>query len=207
MYRICSIRHRGHYLFHHTILCSFYSRAATILEWHLLNSEVLVELFVKIRALGKASFIRLTKNLDALTWSITSASWPAVALQSSTYTAPPIWHWNQVAKPLCQRWRKRRRVRGERSCSRRLVSPLLSFTVTSFVTSLEVRSWAHMLFEYELRLLFESSHYFVQHIGRCSDNSRAAANQEWRLIRCNWSDHQLGRNKQSVFGVYTYIHV
>ena len=55
------------YLFHHKILFGFYPRAATILEWHLLNSEVPVKLFVKIRALGNASFIRLTKNLDVLT--------------------------------------------------------------------------------------------------------------------------------------------
>ena len=36
-YRICSIRHHGYYLFHHAILWGYYSRAATIWEWCLLN--------------------------------------------------------------------------------------------------------------------------------------------------------------------------
>ena len=35
-YRIRSIRRRGYYLFHHAILCGFYSRAATIRERRLL---------------------------------------------------------------------------------------------------------------------------------------------------------------------------
>ena len=35
-YRIRSIRRRSYYLFHRAILCSFYSRAATIREWRLL---------------------------------------------------------------------------------------------------------------------------------------------------------------------------
>ena len=37
-YCICSIRHRGYYLFYHPILCSVYSRAATNRERHLLIS-------------------------------------------------------------------------------------------------------------------------------------------------------------------------
>ena len=60
--RICSIRRRGYYLFHHAILCGFYSRAATIREWRLLNSVVSAKSFVNVRALRKASFIRSTKN-------------------------------------------------------------------------------------------------------------------------------------------------
>ena len=35
-------------------------------------------------------------------------------------------------------------------------------------------------------LLFESSHYFVQHFWRCSDYLRAATNQEQRLIERIW---------------------
>ena len=42
-YRIRSIRRRGYYLFHHAILCGFYSRAATIRERRLLNSVVIVQ--------------------------------------------------------------------------------------------------------------------------------------------------------------------
>ena len=29
LYHVCLIRRRGYYLFHHAILCGFYSRAAT----------------------------------------------------------------------------------------------------------------------------------------------------------------------------------
>ena len=66
--RICSIRRRGYYLFHHAILCGSYSRAATNRERRLLNSVLLVKSFVNVRALRKASFIRLIKNYDAVTW-------------------------------------------------------------------------------------------------------------------------------------------
>ena len=66
-YRICSIRHRGYYLFHHAILCGFYSRAATHREWRLLNSVLSVKIFHKCEGLRKVSFIRLTKNCDAAT--------------------------------------------------------------------------------------------------------------------------------------------
>ena len=62
-YRICSIRRHGYYLFHRAILCGFYLRAATNWERHLLNSVFLVKFFVIVRALRKASFIRLTKGL------------------------------------------------------------------------------------------------------------------------------------------------
>ena len=70
VYCICSIRHRSYYLFHHVILCGFYSRVATNWEWHLLNSVLfmkLVKSFVNIRALRK-SFIKLTKNYNAMAW-------------------------------------------------------------------------------------------------------------------------------------------
>ena len=64
-HRICSIRCHGYYLFHHTILCSFYSRVATNRERYLLNSVLSVKSFVSVRALRKASF---TKDYDAETW-------------------------------------------------------------------------------------------------------------------------------------------
>ena len=64
-YRICLIRHRGYYLFHHAMLCGFYSRAATIQERRLLNSVFSVKFFVIIRALRKGSFIRrIAMQLD-----------------------------------------------------------------------------------------------------------------------------------------------
>ena len=49
------------------ILCGFYSRAATNQERRLLNSVLSVKIFVNVRALRKASFIRLTKNYNAVT--------------------------------------------------------------------------------------------------------------------------------------------
>ena len=62
MYRICSIRRHGYYLFHRTILCGFYSRAAFI------KLRVLIKIFVIVRALRKASYIRLMKNCDVVAW-------------------------------------------------------------------------------------------------------------------------------------------
>ena len=67
-YRICSIRCHGYYLFDRAILCGFYSRAATNRERRLFSSVFSVKSFVIVRALRKASFIRLTKNCDAVTW-------------------------------------------------------------------------------------------------------------------------------------------
>ena len=55
---ICSIRRRGYYL----SLCGFYSRVAFI------KLSVLSKIFVIVRALGKASIIRITKNYDTVTW-------------------------------------------------------------------------------------------------------------------------------------------
>ena len=66
-YRICSIKRRG-YLFHRAILCGFYSRAATNRERRLLNSGFSLKSFVIVRALWKVSFVRLTKNCDAVAW-------------------------------------------------------------------------------------------------------------------------------------------
>ena len=43
VYRICSIRHRGYYLFHHAVMCGFYSRAAIDREQHLLDSVLSVK--------------------------------------------------------------------------------------------------------------------------------------------------------------------
>ena len=68
IYRICSIRRRGYYLFRRAILCSFYSRAATNQKRRILNSVLLVKYFVIVRALRKASFITLTNNCDAVAW-------------------------------------------------------------------------------------------------------------------------------------------
>ena len=52
LYRICSIRRCGYYLFHRAILCGFYSRAAFI------KLSVLSKLFCNCKGLRKASFIR-----------------------------------------------------------------------------------------------------------------------------------------------------
>ena len=41
-------------------------------------------------------------------------------------------------------------------------------------------------------LLFESGDYFVQHFRRCGDYSRAATNQEWRLIERIWYVEEIG---------------
>ena len=84
-YRICSIRRRGYYLFHHAILRGFYSRAATNRERRLLNSVLSV----------KSQFYKINKEYT-MRWlgSVEAnlpASWSAAALlQSDTYTAPPI---------------------------------------------------------------------------------------------------------------------
>ena len=65
VYRICSIRRRGYYLFHRANLCGFYLRAATNREQRLLNSVFSVKFFVIARALRKTSFIqRIAMQLD-----------------------------------------------------------------------------------------------------------------------------------------------
>jgi len=56
------IRRRGYYLFHHAILCGFYLRAVFI------KVNGIGKSLVDVRALRKASFIRSTKNLDAVAW-------------------------------------------------------------------------------------------------------------------------------------------
>ena len=60
------IRCCGYYFI--TILCGFYLRVATNREQHFLNSVLSVKSFVNVRALRKASFIRLTRNYNAVTW-------------------------------------------------------------------------------------------------------------------------------------------
>ena len=89
IYRICSIRRRGYYLFHRAILCSFYSRAATNPERRLFNSVFSIKSFVFVRALRKVSFIRLTKNCDVVTWFWNKHS-SLISRHFATYTAPPI---------------------------------------------------------------------------------------------------------------------
>ena len=81
IYRICSIRRRGYYLFHCAILCGFYSRAATNRERRLLNSSVLSKNFHNCKGFEKSQFYSM--NCDAA-WSA------AGLLQSGTYTALPI---------------------------------------------------------------------------------------------------------------------
>ena len=89
IYRIWLIRHRGYFLFHRTILCSFYSRVATNREQRLFNSVFSVKSYVFVRALRKASFIRLTKNCDAVTWFWSKHS-SLISCHFAAYTAPPI---------------------------------------------------------------------------------------------------------------------
>ena len=62
-YRICSIRRRGYYLFHHVILCGFYSRAATNRERRLLNSVSSVKVFrTECKCFEKSQFYKLNKK-------------------------------------------------------------------------------------------------------------------------------------------------
>ena len=82
IYHICSIRRHGYYLFHRAILCSFYSRAATNPEWRLFNSVFSIKSFVFARALRKASFIRLTKNCNAVIWFWNKHSSTMIALHA-----------------------------------------------------------------------------------------------------------------------------
>ena len=85
IYRICSIRRHG---YNYTILCGFYSRAATIWEQHLLNSVLSVKSFVNVRALRKVSFIRLAMWLLGFEANL-PASWSAATL---LYKAVPTRH-------------------------------------------------------------------------------------------------------------------
>jgi len=62
-YHIRTIRHRGYYLFHHAILCGFYSRVATNRERNLLNSVVWVKVFCKCKGFEKSQFYKINEEL------------------------------------------------------------------------------------------------------------------------------------------------
>ena len=57
LYRICSIRHYDYYLFHHTILCSFYLRAAFI------KLSAIGKIFHKCKGFEKSQFYEINKEL------------------------------------------------------------------------------------------------------------------------------------------------
>ena len=61
-YRICAIRRRSYYLFHHAILCSFYSRVAANREWRLLNSVVWIKVFCKYKGFEKSQFYKINEE-------------------------------------------------------------------------------------------------------------------------------------------------
>ena len=68
--RICLIRCRGYYLFHHAILCSFYLRAAFI------KLGVIGKIFRKCKGLEKSQFHKINKELrcsDLPFWSKASS--------------------------------------------------------------------------------------------------------------------------------------
>ena len=56
-YRICSIRRRGYYVFHHAILCGFYSRAAFI------KLSGICKIFCKCKGFEKSQFYKINKEL------------------------------------------------------------------------------------------------------------------------------------------------
>ena len=62
-YCICSIRHPGYCLFHHAILCSFYSRVATNREWRLLKLSVVGKILPKCKGFAKSQFWKINKEL------------------------------------------------------------------------------------------------------------------------------------------------
>ena len=55
-YRICSIRRRGYYLFHHAILCGFYSRAAFI------KLSGIGKIFCKCKGFEKSQFYKINRK-------------------------------------------------------------------------------------------------------------------------------------------------
>ena len=157
--------------------------AASIQERRLLNSVLSVKYLVIVRALRKASFIRLTKNCDAVTWGWskpsslisrrfaskrylhgTSNPFPCFLPMSSHDDCPPLLKKCQTS------------LDSMHSCTYRVYS----FDICH--SRHEVCSPAHVLLDYYLRLVFESGNYFIQHVRRCGDNSRAATNRERCLI-------------------------
>ena len=121
---IQSIRHRSYYFYsHHTILCGFYSRAATIHEWHLLNSVVLVKSFLNVRALRWHQFYKVNKELRCSDWVCrcqgVNPKRHFHACHCKGYRARGI-------RPLRRCWRGQRWFGGEWTCSGGL---LIHYTV------------------------------------------------------------------------------
>ena len=161
-YRICSIRRLGYYLFHRAILCGFYSRAAFI------KLSVVGKIFRNCKGFEKSKIneelrcgglvLKHTFQLDQ-----PPLCYKAVLtrhLQSvSSFSSNDFTWWSPSVPPKCKT-----SLDSLRSCTCR------------------VYPHAHVLLEYYPRLVFESGDYFVQHVRRCDNNSRAATNRERRLI-------------------------
>jgi len=95
-YRICAIRCRGYYLFHHTILCSFYSRVATNRERHLLNSVVWVKVFCKYKGFEKSQFYKINGEFRCGDLVLKQNFQISLDQSSLSYKAVPTWHLQSV---------------------------------------------------------------------------------------------------------------
>ena len=104
LYRICSIRRHGYYLFHHAILCGFYLRATTNRERHLLNSVLSVKIFRECKGFEKSQFYMINKELQCgdldLKQTFQFLDQPPLChqldLQSGSYLH--VWHLQSVSE-------------------------------------------------------------------------------------------------------------
>ena len=93
---------------------------------------------------------------------------------------------------FCRCRRRWKRVRGEWSCSRRLLVALYRYSHCLYdaikLCTHNVCSCAHMCYTRILAaaILLESGNYVFQHCWKWDDNLRAATNREWRLIERMW---------------------
>ena len=92
VYRIRAIRHHGYYLFHHAILCGFYSRAATNRERHLLYSVVWVKVFCKCKGFEKSQFYEINEEFRRADLVLKQNFQLSLDKSSLSYKAIPTWH-------------------------------------------------------------------------------------------------------------------
>jgi len=95
-YCICVIRCRGYYLFHHAILCGFYSRAATNREQRLLNSVVWVKVFCKSKGFEKSQFYKFNKEFRRGDLVLKQNFQLSLDQSSLSYKAVSTWHLQSV---------------------------------------------------------------------------------------------------------------
>ena len=154
--------------------------AASIREQHLLNSVLSVKPLVIVRALRKASFIRLMKNCEVVTWFWSK---PSSYLISCRFATKRYLHGTSNLFPSSfssndfMRWSPSVHQKMPNFSGQRAFLYLACILIWYCHSRHEVCSRPHVLLEYYPQLVFECGNYFVQHVWKCDNNSRAASDR------------------------------